>query len=102
VSRGLSPVTIPERLGLRSGIQAVMTAPTKRRIPEGLLTPLLIGFALPVYQIYHIAKFAKTRDRLAAPIGTFVVFASLIAVLSVLWGFPWLARLWAIWQLFAR
>jgi hypothetical protein len=79
-----------------------MTAPTKRRIPEGLLTPLLIGFALPVYQIYHIAKFAKTRDRLAAPIGTFVVFARLIAVLSVLWGFPWLATLWAIWQLFAR
>jgi hypothetical protein len=58
--------------------------------------------SLPVYQIYHIAKFAKARDGLAAEIGTFIVFVPLIAVLSVLWGFLWFATLWAIWQFFAR
>jgi hypothetical protein len=74
----------------------------KRRIPDGLLTPLLIGFALPAYQIWHIAKFANTRATVPAKIGTFIVFVPLIAVLSVIWGFLWFVIAWAVWQMVAR
>jgi hypothetical protein len=79
-------------------VLAVMTAPTKRRIPDGLLMVL----ALPIYQVWNIARYANTCATLPAKIGTFAVFVPLIAVLTVIWGFFWFAIAWAVWQLVAR
>jgi hypothetical protein len=75
-----------------------MTAPTKRRILDGLLMVL----ALPIYQVWHIARYAETRETLPAKIATFVVFMPIIVVLSVVWGFLWCAVIWGVWQMHSR
>jgi hypothetical protein len=46
-------------------IDAQKAERNQRRISDGLLTPLLIVFVLPAYQIWHIAKFANTRSHAA-------------------------------------
>jgi len=70
----------------------------KHRVPDSL--PIVL--ALPVYQIWHVAKYANTRDGLSAKIGAFIVFIPVIAFCSVIWGFLWCAALWALWQFVGR
>jgi hypothetical protein len=65
-----------------------------RRIPEGLL----ILFALPAYQLWHIAKYANTRKGRAAKIGVFINFLPMIAISTVIWGFLWAVMLWLLWR----
>jgi hypothetical protein len=65
-----------------------------RRIPEGLL----ILLALPVYQLWHIAKYANTRRGRAAKIGVFITFLPVICICSVIWGFLWAVMLWLLWR----
>jgi hypothetical protein len=65
-----------------------------KRIPEGLL----ILLALPVYQLWYIAKYANTREGRAAKIGLFISFLPLIAISSVIWGFLWVMMLGLLWR----
>ena len=65
-----------------------------RRIPEGLL--ILLVF--PAYQLWHIAKYANTREGRAAKIGLFISFLPLIAISSVIWGFLWVMMLSLLWR----
>jgi hypothetical protein len=65
-----------------------------RRIPEGLL----VLMALPVYQLWYIAKLANTHKGRAAKIDVFVSFLPLIAICSVIWGFLWVMMLWLLWR----
>ena len=64
-----------------------------RRIQNGLL----IAFALPAYQIWHIAKYANTRERWFAKIGVFVTFLPLMVLFNVIWGFLWGVALAVFW-----
>lgn len=65
-----------------------------RRIPEGLL----ILVALPVYQIWQIAKYANTREGWVAKIGLFLTFLPVIVFCNVIWGFLWAVFLWLLWR----
>jgi hypothetical protein len=64
-----------------------------RRIPEGLL----ILLALPAYQLWHIAKYANTRQGRAAKVGAFITFLPVICICTVMWGFLWVMILWQLW-----
>jgi hypothetical protein len=65
-----------------------------RHIPEGLL--ILLVF--PAYQLWHIAKYANTREGRAAKMGLFISFLPLIAISSVIWGFLWVMMLSLLWR----
>jgi hypothetical protein len=65
-----------------------------RRIPDGLL----IAFALPIYQIWHIAKYANTRKRWLAKIGMFITFLPVLVFCSLIWGFLWAVILHLLWR----
>jgi hypothetical protein len=65
-----------------------------RRIPEGLL----ILLALPAYQLWHIAKYANTRQGRAAKVGAFITFLPVICICTVMWGFLWVMILWQLWR----
>ena len=65
-----------------------------RRISDGLL----IALALPVYQTWHIAKYANTREGWAAKIGMFITFLPVIAVCSLIWGVLWATIVWLLWR----
>jgi hypothetical protein len=56
-----------------------------RRVPGWLLVVL----ALPVYQLWHVAKHANTRQGWSAKIATFIFFMPLIVISNVIWGFLW-------------
>ena len=50
---------------------------------------LLIIFALPLYQICQIARYANTREGWPAKIGMFIVFMPLIIFCSAAWWIVW-------------
>jgi hypothetical protein len=56
---------------------------------DGYRVWLLVVLALPVYQLWHVAKHANTRQGWSAKIATFILFMPLIVISNVIWGFLW-------------
>jgi hypothetical protein len=65
-----------------------------KRIPDGLL----IALALPAYEIWHVAKYANTREGWAAKVGMFITFLPVIVISSVIWGALWAMTLRLLWR----
>ena len=57
-----------------------------------------IAFALPVYQIWHTAKYARTRNGWPAKIGVVVTFAPIFVLCTAIWGTVWAMTLRLIWD----
>jgi hypothetical protein len=54
--------------------------------------------ALPVYQVWHSARYANTRERWLAKIAIFVTFLPVIAYSTLIWVALWTAALWLTWR----
>jgi hypothetical protein len=61
-----------------------------KRVPDGFL----IALALPVYQIWHIGKYANTHRGWPAKVATFVVFLPVIAFCTTIWVAFWALAVW--------
>lgn len=59
---------------------------------------LLLALALPIYQLWHVVKYANTREGWPAKIGMFVTFVPATVLCGAIWGTPWMLILHAIWQ----
>lgn len=53
--------------------------------------------ALPVYQIWYIAKYANTCEGWVAKIGLFITFVPVIVFCAVIWGMLWAVTLRLLW-----
>jgi len=49
-----------------------------------------VGFALPVYQVVNLIKYAQTRQGRAAKIATFAVFAPILVFSLIMWAAFWI------------
>ena len=61
-----------------------------KRIPGGLA----MAMALPVYLIWHVAKYANTHRGWPAKIATFVTFLPIITIGTAIWASAWTMGVW--------
>jgi hypothetical protein len=70
-------------------LETDLSMPHNQRMARRVPGWLLVVLALPVYQLWHVAKHANTRQGWPAKIATFILFMPLIVICNVIWGFLW-------------